>query len=210
MALLIRDSSPARRELNWPGCERKIERCGGRRIFSGCRQHTLQRSSSRREVSCGMGLPGGFDRSLQPPCGRLGHGRHHGIPPWCWKPSTGLWGTVRSNPTSRIHTDQGSYYRATAYQQLLEDHKIICSMSAKGCCWDNAVVEGFFCTPKHELGLDDAVRTLISPQLLIRNSAFWIDGYYNRECRHSTIAYLSPIDYEQQFINALTLIHVEP
>jgi transposase InsO family protein len=40
--------------------------------------------------------------------------------------------------------------------------------------------------------------------------AFWIDGYYNRERRHSTIAYLSPIDYEQQFINASTLIRVEP
>jgi transposase InsO family protein len=39
-----------------------------------------------------------------------------------------------------IHTYQGSQYRATAYLQLLEDHKISCSMSAKGCCWDNAVV----------------------------------------------------------------------
>jgi transposase InsO family protein len=109
-----------------------------------------------------------------------------------------------------IHTDQGSQYRATAYRQLLEDHKIICSMSAKGCCWDNAVVESFFSTLKHELGLDDDARTLISPQQLIRDLAFWIDGYYNRERRHSTIAYLSPIVYEQQFINALTLAPVEP
>jgi transposase InsO family protein len=43
-----------------------------------------------------------------------------------------------------IHTDQGSQYRAMAYRQLLENHKISCSMSAKGCCWDNAVVESFF------------------------------------------------------------------
>ena len=45
---------------------------------------------------------------------------------------------------------------------------------------------------------------------LIRQMAFWIDGYYNRERRHSTIGYLSPIDYEQQLINTRTLTPVEP
>jgi transposase InsO family protein len=109
-----------------------------------------------------------------------------------------------------IHTDQGSQYRATAYRQLLEDHKISCSMSAKGCCWDNAVVESFFSTLKHEMGLDDDAVTLNSPQQLIRHLAFWIDGYYNRERRHSTIGYLSPINYEQVSINTLTLTPVEP
>ncbi|MCP9877888.1 IS3 family transposase [Cyanobium sp. A2C-AMD] len=109
-----------------------------------------------------------------------------------------------------IHTDQGSQYRATAYRQLLESRKISCSMSAKGCCWDNAVVESFFSTLKHELGLDDDAEILNNPQQLIRHLAFWIDGYYNRERRHSTIGYLSPIDYEQQFINTRTLSPVEP
>ena len=109
-----------------------------------------------------------------------------------------------------IHTDQGSQYRATAYRQLLEDHKISRSMSAKGCCWDNAVVESFFSTLKHEMGLDDDAVTLYSPQQLIRQFAFWIDGYYNRERRHSTIGFLSPIDYEQQFINTRTLSTVKP
>jgi transposase InsO family protein len=109
-----------------------------------------------------------------------------------------------------IHTDQGSQYRATAYRQLLEGRKISYSMSAKGCCWDNAVVESFFSTLKHELGLDDDAETLNSPQQLIREMAFWIDGYYNRERRHSTIGYLSPIDYEQQAINTRTLSPVEP
>jgi putative transposase len=109
-----------------------------------------------------------------------------------------------------IHTDQGSQYRATAYRQLLEGRKISCSMSAKGCCWDNAVVESFFSTLKHELDLDDDAGILNSPQQLIREMAFWIDGYYNRERRHSTIGYLSPIDYEQQFINTRTLTRVEP
>jgi transposase InsO family protein len=100
-----------------------------------------------------------------------------------------------------IHTDQGSQYRATAYRQLLEGRKISCSMSAKGCCWDNAVVESFFSTLKHELDLDDAAEVLLSSQQLQSRLAFWIDGYYNRGRRHSTIGYLSPIDYEQQFVS---------
>jgi putative transposase len=109
-----------------------------------------------------------------------------------------------------IHTDQGSQYQATAYRQLLADRRMSCSMSAKGCCWDNAVVESFFSTLKHELALDDDAEILNSPQQLIRHLAFWIDGYYNRERRHSTIGYLSPIDYEQQAINTRTLTRVEP
>jgi transposase InsO family protein len=83
-------------------------------------------------------------------------------------------------------------------------------MSAKGCCWDNAVVESFFSTLKHEMSLDDDAVTLNSPQHLIRHLAFWIDGYYNRERRHSTIGYLSPINYEQVSINTRTLTPVEP
>lgn len=45
-----------------------------------------------------------------------------------------------------IHTDEGSQYRANDYRKLLQKEKITCSMSAKGCCWDNAVVESFFST----------------------------------------------------------------
>jgi putative transposase len=82
-------------------------------------------------------------------------------------------------------------------------------MSARGCCWDNAVVESFSSTLKQELGLDDETVLLNSPQQLIRHLAFWIDGYYNRERRHSTIGYLNPIDYEQQSINTRTLKSVE-
>jgi transposase InsO family protein len=112
--------------------------------------------------------------------------------------------------TLLIHTDQGSQYRATDYRDLLGKHEIVCSMSAKGCCWDNAVVESFFSTLKLELDLDDNRETLISPQQLQRDLAFWIEGYYNRERRHSTIGYISPIDYEQRFIAARTLTTVNP
>jgi transposase InsO family protein len=83
-------------------------------------------------------------------------------------------------------------------------------MSAKGCCWDNAVVESFFSTLKHELDLDDDAEALFSTQQLQSRLAFWIDGYYNRERRHSTIGYLSPIDYEQQYIAARTLTTARP
>jgi putative transposase len=83
-------------------------------------------------------------------------------------------------------------------------------MSAKSCCWDNAVVERFFSTLKHELGLDDDAEALLSPQQLQSRLAFWIDGYYNLERRHSTIGYLSPIDYEQQFVTTRTLLTARP
>ena len=109
-----------------------------------------------------------------------------------------------------IHTDQGSQYRANDYRELLQKEKITCSMSAKGCCWDNAVVESFFSTLKHELDLDDDAETLLSSQQLQSRLSFWIDGYYNRERRHSTIGYLSPIAYEQQFVSTRKLKSVRP
>ena len=79
-----------------------------------------------------------------------------------------------------------------------------------GCCWDNAVVESFFSTLKLELDLDDNHQMLFSPQQLQRDLAFWIEGDYNNERRHSTIGYLSQIDYEQPFIAARTLTPVNP
>ncbi len=70
--------------------------------------------------------------------------------------------------------------------------------------------ESLFSPLKHELGLDDDAETRISPRQLQRDLAFWIDGYYNRERRHSTLGYLSQIDYEQKFINARTLTLADP
>jgi transposase InsO family protein len=105
---------------------------------------------------------------------------------------------------------ESGQYRATDYRDLLKEQKIVCSMSAKGCCWDNAVVESFISTLKLEQGLDDNRDTLMSPQQLQRDLSCWIEGYYNRERRHSTIGYLSPVDYEQRFIAAPTLIPVNP
>lgn len=83
---------------------------------------------------------------------------------------------------------------------MLADHEIVYSMSTQGRCWDHVVVESFFSTLKLELNLDDNREDLISPQQLQRDLAFWFEGYYNRERRHSTIGYFSPIDYEQRAV----------
>jgi putative transposase len=70
--------------------------------------------------------------------------------------------------------------------------------------------QSFFSTVKQELALDGAAESLNSPQQLIRHLTIWIDGYCNRERRHSTIGKLSPIGYEQQFINSRTRKPVMP
>jgi putative transposase len=62
--------------------------------------------------------------------------------------------------------DQGSQYRATDYRELLKKHQTCCSMSAKGCGWDNPMVENFFSTLKLELALDDNRQGLINPKQL--------------------------------------------
>ena len=85
-----------------------------------------------------------------------------------------------------IHTDRGSQYTATDYQALLDKEKIRCSMSGRGNCWDNAVVESFFSTYKLENDLDENSRILPTPWELQRKPAFWIDGYCNRQSPHSS------------------------
>jgi len=93
------------------------------------------------------------------------------------------------------HSDRGSQYAAHGYQALLAAHGITGSMSRRGNCWDNAVVESFFSTLKRELvdGTDWATRDEA------RTAGFeFIEVWYNRERRHSSLGYLSPVEYEQQ------------
>lgn len=108
-----------------------------------------------------------------------------------------------------IHAGQGSQYRATAYRQLLEDHKISCSMSAKSCCWDNAVMKSFFSTLKHELELDDDAEALFIPAAT-KPVPIFINGYYNLERRHSTVGHLSLVNDKQQYMTFRTLIPFWP
>jgi transposase InsO family protein len=92
------------------------------------------------------------------------------------------------------HSDRGSQYAATAYQERLQQHGMVCSMSRKGDCWDNAVVESFFATLKRELLGDDVFVDQATAQRLVFE---YIEAYYNRRRRHTTLGYVSPAAYEK-------------
>lgn len=102
---------------------------------------------------------------------------------WRRKPSGGLL----------HHSDRGIQYAAGDYQRLLADHGITCSMSRKGNCWDNAVVESFFHTLKVELVHHHRYLTRDEAR---QNIFEWIEVFYNRQRRHSTLGYRSPAEFE--------------
>lgn len=92
-----------------------------------------------------------------------------------------------------LHSDRGIQYASGDYQQLMRDHGIICSMSRKGNCWDNAVMESFYHSLKTEWVVFEDYRT----RTQARSSLFeYIELFYNRQRRHSSLAYKSPVTYE--------------
>ena len=101
-----------------------------------------------------------------------------------------------------VHSDRGCQYTSFAYRNLLSEHGLTCSMSRRGNCWDNAVAESFFSTLKTELLTKIGV--LPPTQLHIR-VATWIEGFYNPHRKHSTLNYLSPIEFEQRYHHAAIL-----
>jgi transposase InsO family protein len=99
------------------------------------------------------------------------------------------------------HSDRGSQYAGDLFQQLLRDHGMICSMSRKGDCWDNAVVESFNATIKTEL----IHRTKWQTREQARAAIYkWIETWYNSVRLHSTLGYRSPIEFEQSEANEST------
>ena len=91
------------------------------------------------------------------------------------------------------HSDQGCTYASEDYQAVLGAHGITCSMSRRGNCYDNAVMESFFSTVKSELGErfeshGDAKMELFD----------YIEVFYNQRRRHSTIGQISPAEYERR------------
>jgi transposase InsO family protein len=92
------------------------------------------------------------------------------------------------------HSDRGSQYTSRAYQAYLERFGIQPSMSRKGNCWDNAAMESFFGTLK-----DECVGELVySSHDEARLALFtYMETYYNRVRRHSTLGYISPLNYER-------------
>jgi len=91
------------------------------------------------------------------------------------------------------HSDRGSVYASADYRNALEDLGSVVSMSRKGNCWDNAVAESFFATIKGEC-LDH--ETFYTRTRAIAIIADYIDEFYNVCRMHSTIGYLSPIEFE--------------
>lgn len=100
-------------------------------------------------------------------------------------------------PTGALifHSDRGCQYASAAYRTALTLAKITPSMSRKGCCYDNAVAESFFHSLKTEWVRGRCYATRATAQLSIFS---YIETFYNRVRRHSTINYLSPNDYELQ------------
>ena len=102
---------------------------------------------------------------------------------------------LRKPPPGLIqHSDRGSQYASGAYQKLLAQHGVVCSMSRKGNCWDNAPVERFFSSLKREWTGDRLYRTR---QEAIADAREYVAVYYNAQRLHSTLGYNTPLDYEK-------------
>jgi transposase InsO family protein len=93
------------------------------------------------------------------------------------------------------HSDRGSQYASNDYQAALSQHKMLCSMSRKGDCWDNAVVESFFSTLKTERVHHRLYRSRADAR---RDIFGYIEVFYNRARLHSTLGYLSPAQFESR------------
>ncbi len=102
----------------------------------------------------------------------------------------------RRRPPSGLlhHSDRGMHYTGASYQRLLAAHRVTVSMSRRGDCWDNAVMESFFATLKTELIAETTWRS--RPDLIqaLRQYINW----YNRERLHSTLNYQTPLAFERQ------------
>jgi transposase InsO family protein len=92
------------------------------------------------------------------------------------------------------HSDRGTTYASGTYQDVLAKRGIVCSMSRKGNCWDNAVVESFFSTLDIECGNQELFSSRAAAR---REVTDYILGFYNPTRLHSTLGYQSPMEYER-------------
>lgn len=107
--------------------------------------------------------------------------------------------TRRPAPGLMHHSDRGSHYTSKAYRAACRAHGMVASMSGKGDCWDNAVAESFFSTLEFELLLRNDWHTKDEARRAIFR---YIETWYNRKRRHSTLGYVSPVAYETQLQDA--------
>lgn len=108
--------------------------------------------------------------------------------------SRALW-SRRPAPGLLHHSDRGVQYTSAEYQELLAQHRAGTSMSRRGNCWDNAVAESFFATLKKELREIAHWDTHAQAK---RDLFEFIEIWYNRQRRHSSLGYQSPAEYEDQ------------
>ncbi len=108
-------------------------------------------------------------------------------------------GARRPAPGLIFHSDRGSQYASEDYRQELAAHGMIASMSGKGDCYDNAVAESFFATLEFELLMQHDWQTRDEARCAIFQ---YIEAWYNRKRRHSTLGYVSPAEYEGQLEKA--------
>lgn len=99
----------------------------------------------------------------------------------------------RPRPGLIHHSDQGATYTSGAYQRLVSQAGLVVSMSRKGHCYDNAVVESFFSTLKNELVHDQDFLTREEAQAAVGE---FIEVFYNRQRLHQTLGYVSPVQFE--------------
>lgn len=107
-----------------------------------------------------------------------------------------LW---RRKPPAGLlhHSDRGVQYTCHAYQELLQQHGLRCSMSRKGDCWDNAVAESFFATLEKELIEESNWHTRAEARRAIFE---FIEIWYNQQRRHSSLGYRTPAEFEHQAV----------
>jgi putative transposase len=101
----------------------------------------------------------------------------------------------RPRPGLVHHSDRGSVYASVDYRQALSDNAMIASMSRKGDCWDNAVAESFFASLKGEALDQETFETRAEATAAI---ADYVDNFYNVRRLHSSIGYVSSIQFELQ------------
>jgi putative transposase len=99
-----------------------------------------------------------------------------------------------------FHSDRGSQYASHDYRAALKIAGITCSMSRRANCWDNAVAESFFGTLKTELVHRYTFQTHRKARTVI---AEWIEVFYNRQRIHSSIGYVSPVQFEEDYWRTL-------
>ncbi|MEQ1714880.1 MAG: IS3 family transposase [Hyphomicrobium sp.] len=105
-----------------------------------------------------------------------------------------LWRRGKSDALLH-HSDRGSQYTSEAFQRLMADHGVTCSMSRAGNCWDNAAMESFFSSLKTERTARKTYRTRDEARADVFD---YIECFYNPWRRHSTLGYVSPIAFEEQ------------